>query len=730
MGDAAYSQLNLVTNAKANYRIVIPAKSDKNEQDAAAVLKKYIAQISGADMLVVTDDQPATDLEITIGKTNRALINDHPKNDGFILQTINQRLCIYGDKGKGVLYGVYHLLDKYLGCRKYTPTLSYIPKQSSITVNIKYDLQEPQFEFRSVYYPGQYDAEYRDWHHLHLIDDDWGLWGHSFDKLVPPGQYFKSHPEYYALVNGERMPTQLCLSNPAVYQIAVKTLTTLVHDHPEKKYWSVSQNDGLGYCTCNKCAAIDKKHGGPQGSIVSFVNKVAKNFPDKSISTLAYLYSKHPPVNLKPAKNVSIMLSSIDLNRAKPIATDPSANGFRNDLKGWTTLSKNVMLWDYVVQFTNFLSPFPNMQVLKDNTNYFYKAGLTGVFLQGTETEKGEFADLKSYLLARQSWGTNANATTDADEFMQAYYGKAAPYIKSYQTALYDQLNKSNRVLDIYGEPTSEWNSWLTPELIDNYSILLDQAENAVANSSAQLKRVLLERLPLEFAVLQQARFYGIEQHGIFNVDGSKWSIRPGFENKVTRFINSAQSAGIKNLNEDGLTLDGYREEWSDIFKKGPLLHMAVGKNVKAVSPFNTDYPAKGTRTLTDGIGGYNNFQYNYLGWLGNDMEVVIDLEEIKNVQSVSAGFLEDQRHWAFLPTQVTVELSDNGTTFKPTATVNLPQVDENYAKETHRVQLKLPANSKARYIRIKAKNLKELPSWRNMPNRKPWLFCDEVEVN
>ena len=159
------------------------------------------------------------------------------------------------------------------------------------------------------------------------------------------------------------------------------------------------------------------------------------------------------------------------------------------------------------------------------------------------------------------------------------------------------------------------------------------------------------------------------------------------------------------------------------------MLHMAVGKNVKAVTSFNTDYPAKGSRTLTDGIGGYNNFQYNYLGWLGNDMEVVIDLEEIKNLQSVSAGFLEDQRHWAFLPTQVTVELSDNGSIFKPAATVSLPKVDENYAKETHRVQLTLPADSKARYIRIKAKNLNELPSWRNMPNRKPWLFCDEIAV-
>lgn len=352
------------------------------------------------------------------------------------------------------------------------------------------------------------------------------------------------------------------------------------------------------------------------------------------------------------------------------------------------------------------------------------------MFLQGTETEKGEFGDLKAYLLSRQSWKANSNITKDIDEFMQAYYGNAAPYIKAYQTALYDQLKKSNRLLDIYGEPTTEWNTWLTPQLIDTYSDLLDKAENAVSNSSEHLQRVQQERLPLEFAVLQQARFYGIEKYGIFNVEGNKWSIKAGFENKVNRFIHNAQLAGVKSLNEGGLTVEQYKDEWQQIFKNGPLLHLAVGKPVKALTPFNNEYPAKGTRTLTDGINGFNNYDYNYLGWLANDMEVMIDLEEVKTVRFITPGFLEDQRHWAFLPTQVMAEISEDGNTFKSVASIDLPEVDETYTKKTHRLKLSLPDNTKARYIRIKAKNLKQLPPWRNFYNRRPWLFCDEIEVN
>lgn len=59
-------------------------------------------------------------------------------------------------------------------------------------------------------------------------------------------------------------------------------------------YWSVSQMDGNGNCTCSHCMALDKYDGSPSGSILNYVNKVAAQFPDKrSRRWLIFIRVKH-----------------------------------------------------------------------------------------------------------------------------------------------------------------------------------------------------------------------------------------------------------------------------------------------------------------------------------------------------------------------------------------------------------------------------------------------------
>ena len=97
----------------------------------------------------------------------------------------------------------------------------------------------------------------------------------------------------------------------------------------------------------------------PSGSIVWFVNQVAKAFPTKIISTLAYWYSRKAPKNIQIEPNVNIMLCNIESTREAPVFVTDKA--FSNDLKDWGALSKDILIWDYNIQFTNFVSPFPNL---------------------------------------------------------------------------------------------------------------------------------------------------------------------------------------------------------------------------------------------------------------------------------------------------------------------------------------------------------------------------------
>ena len=114
---------------------------------------------------------------------------------------------------------------------------------------------------------------------------------HTFHRFVPAADYYKSHPEYFALRNGKRITTQLCLTNEAVLEIVKSRVGDLIKSDPNAKVISVSQDDNTQYCQCDQCEAIHTREESPAGSMINFVNEVASAFPDIRISTLAYQYT-------------------------------------------------------------------------------------------------------------------------------------------------------------------------------------------------------------------------------------------------------------------------------------------------------------------------------------------------------------------------------------------------------------------------------------------------------
>ena len=320
-----------------------------------------------------------------------------------------------------------------------------------------------------------FEPSYAAWHKLNTRDD-WGLFVHTFRTLVPPEKYFDEHPEYFSLLKGNRTPDcQLCLTNPDVFRIVVEELRARMRENPEARFWSVSQNDTYCPCECAACAAIDSAEGSPAGSILSFVNRVADEFPDKIISTLAYQYSRAAPKHIKPRPNVNIMLCSIECNRSRPIADDPASASFVKDVEDWSALTHNILLWDYVIQFRNLVSPFPNLRVLQPNIRFFVENGITSVFEQGLSELHGEFAELRAYLIAKLLWNPYADADSLMDDFLRGYYGGAAPQIRRYIDTMHDALAASGEELSIYGYPWPSRNGYLSPVMMHAYDSLFDR---------------------------------------------------------------------------------------------------------------------------------------------------------------------------------------------------------------------------------------------------------------
>lgn len=548
-------ELTLVKNGKSNFHIIIPKVPDVQEIQAAKILQDYINRISDVSIPIRHDDTPPTNHEILIGKVDRQELAGIPFDklglDGLFIQNTGQKLIMTGGPKKGVIYGVYTFLEKYLDCKKYSSTVDFIPREKTIKIGPINDMEVPVFSFREVFYNDVYDPEYMDWHRLHSHGErgtstsEWGYWVHTFHSFLDPKEYGQSNPEYFSFYNGKRhsglVPSwdgksvqpesQLCLSNPEVLEIVSKNLKAAIDKKPDAKYWSVSQNDNVNYCRCEHCAALDAEyaafapeekmystHGSQypalgMGSLLTFVNKVADRFPDKIISTLAYQYTRVPPKGIVPRKNVNIMLCSIESTRNEPMETGDVP--FSSDLEGWGKLTDNILVWDYTIQFSNLVSPFPNLRTLQPNVQFLRKNRVSAVFEQGNIQSGGEFAELRAYLLAKLLWNPDMDLRKEMDGFLNVYYGKAADHINQYITLLHDNNQGfTGRKLSIFGGPLKEKDSFLTPVLIDAYNDIFDRAEAAVRKDPNYLNRVKSARLPVQYAMLEiqkdeQAKLWG-----------------------------------------------------------------------------------------------------------------------------------------------------------------------------------------------------------------------------
>lgn len=460
-------------------------------------------------------------------------------SDEYFIHVDNGKLLINGSNARGVLYGVYTFLEDCLKCRWYSAKVSNIPFSGTTKIkSSQYHYKSP-VNWREVYYCELSDPSLAGIfklngnagqvkevspHRFTLNGEQhagWGYWCHSFYTMVPPSLY-DTYPQYFSEINGKRVPpadkeggTQLCLTNPDVLQLAVKKLkedmnkprTGLpVWADSMATYWSVSQMDGNGYCTCTKCKQLDDYNGSPSGSILNFVNQVAAHFPKKKIATLAYIYSRKAPKHIKPASNVAIQLCAIETARDginQPIATSPIHSAFRNDMLEWSKICKDIVVWDYVIQFQNLISPFPNFAVMQDNIQFYVNNNATGIFCQGNREKGGEFAELRSYLLSKLLWNPNCDFEAIMIDFLNGYYGAGGHYLYKYIKMMESELNKSGLKLSIDGEPESHRTGYLSESCVEQYNKLFDKAEKCTKDQPEVFSRVRKERMGLMYIELR-----------------------------------------------------------------------------------------------------------------------------------------------------------------------------------------------------------------------------------
>ena len=551
--------------------IYLPSGAAAPERFAAEELQAYLRQMTGNEFPVQEGPVDGTAPAILLGRgLAEPLLPGFDwttlQEDGVIVKTVGNTLVLAGPTPRATLYAVYQFLDQVLGCRWLTPNCTIIPERKALEIGELDIVHVPPFRYREPFFSaawgdGDWLARNRANSSMGALEEKHGgKWiyavhfCHTFYALVPPEQYFEAHPEYFSELNGKRthLDAQLCLTNEDVLEIVCDRIRDWLRQDPGARIVSITQNDWNGWCTCEKCRAIDEAEGSPSGTMISFVNKVAERlepeFPHVYFDTFAYTYTVRPPKTLRPRKNVVIRLCHITpCCDAHPMAQCEQNRWFYEVLQQWGGLAPELFIWDYYNNFSHYFQPFPNLDAFAADLPLFAEHGVTGVFVQGDGIPgkgSGDMAEMRAWVFTRMLWNPRQDAWALADEFLGLYYGPAAPHLGEYLEELHAPARAGGNHFHLYQELESPA---VAGDAISRYHALFDAAEGAVAGDPVLLDRVQAARLPIEYVTWKRDLR--------FDVQGDRYQPAGELGGRMRRFFEVAERHGVGALREGGVPL-------------------------------------------------------------------------------------------------------------------------------------------------------------------------------
>ncbi|MDR3707235.1 MAG: DUF4838 domain-containing protein [Capsulimonadaceae bacterium] len=564
--------LVIVSNHASPYVIEIAPGASPAIRAAADELADVIEQSTGVRLPVAPDagGRPA----LRVGET-KMFTGDvvAPRPENYRLEEIsifphNRDIQIGNDADRSALYSVHRFLELSVGARWYAPDEIVIPRREMLSAPENAVSEMPAFTYRDTdifeaMRSPSFDAHLR----LNGVScPDLRAFGganrdfagdENFHELLPPSKYFAEHPEYFSLIDGKRRgdgSAQLCLTNPDVFQIIVDKLVARAQADPALTTLPLSPNDAVGgACQCPGCKASDEILGGPAGTELAFVNRVAaavdKALPQRhlKVMTLAYQYLEAAPDTVRPADNVLICFCPIYACVGHGLQEDATATNVRarKNLEAWNAITKpgNLYIWHYAANFRSYLQPVPDWNELSADIKYYRNLGVGGIFVEGDYQSIGEMNALRTWLLGKLLWNPGQPVWPLIEEFCAAYYGAAGPDIVAYLHALAAPLATPGVHLRIY---QSAREGVLTDDALRNADAALTRAEAHAVDDKTR-RRVALVRLSLREVDIERS------------VPGKKASDaeKTAYREKLAAFIGDAKKDGIARLRE-GASTDQY----------------------------------------------------------------------------------------------------------------------------------------------------------------------------
>ena len=457
--------------------------------------------MTGAGIRVVSDKEAKTlpQAAFVFGDTDfsAGVSVEGVKDDGYRVYSDGNVIYIKALKEAGVKNGIYGFLEDKFEVMFIEENYDYIPFFPTIYLDKLDYISNPDVAWRRVY---QYEILRNHWYNRLRLngfpENDWGKWCHSSFDYVPPEEYFESNPEYFALVDGERKTTQLCFSyfldNEDAFEVIASSLERMIQENPDATYWDFSVMDNNDYCQCDRCKSILDETGSMMGTLLPLVNKLAERFPDVTISTLAYLFCKEVPKGIVPSDNVNIVVAPIGTSQNYSLAK--GSNYFSSDgkriIEEWGKVAPNLLVWDYVVNFSNLLMPYPNLGVQQSNLEFYLANNVDGVYHQGNREKEGEMARMRTYLLSRQLWDSDIDLESLAAKYIQVAYKDAAKEVAVFMDKISDIVYYLPGNLDLYDSVSKHKVDYLAVTSLNEYEGIIRSAMSKVEPDSKEYERI------------------------------------------------------------------------------------------------------------------------------------------------------------------------------------------------------------------------------------------------
>ena len=270
--------------------------------------------------------------------------------DGFAVDVKSSEIIITSPMERGILYGVYALL-KQLGCYFIFPQKEQevVPNHKSFCLQEARAVFNPLMEYRGMclYQTMRstlketldaVDYMAKNYYNLLLTsmdreDDTTGdchailyceiekellpalqargididMSEHSTDYFFPRKKLFKQHPQWFSLINGKRIPGQICYANEDAVNEYIKAFVDFAQQHDEFAFLGTWPLDGGGYCQCKKCKdpllllKVNQK-------IAAAVHKVRPNLVLEHLAYTPQSFTR-PPYALP--ENLSVLVCSV-----------------------------------------------------------------------------------------------------------------------------------------------------------------------------------------------------------------------------------------------------------------------------------------------------------------------------------------------------------------------------------------------------------------------------------